>query len=365
MSRILYLIPTLEGGGAERQLSMLAVEMVRRGWVVHVGIRRGGVYEKSLRDCGVILYFLGDHKGINLQLLMRINALIKQIKPDVMQTWLPQMDIVGGIAALWNSVPWIMSERSNGFFFHRFKFQSWARCSLARYASGIVANSSNGVAYWREILSTDACIFRVANIVDVAAIRSTVPVSSGPLNSNEDMRMVLVVGRLVSTKALNIIIQGVRLVPVIYDVRVLIIGEGPLREEIELGIREAGLNDRISLYPFRADWWGLLKNASALISMSRFEGHPNVVLETMAAECPLIVSDIPAHREFLNEDLAIIVPQDNAAMLAEAIISIITEPVAARQRAERASIRVAGLTPQLAADAYESVYEEAISGMGK
>jgi len=362
---ILHIIPTLEGGGAERQLSMLAAEQARRGWSVHIGIRRGGVHEESLRDSGVLVHLLGDHKGINPMLLVGVNTLIIQFKPDVVQTWLPQMDIVGGIAALWNSVPWIVSERASRLAYQHLNFQVWVRNHLVRYAKAVVANSLNGAEYWRGILPTSARVFHIANAVDVATIRNSVSVPSGSSNSNDGMKDILVVGRLIPAKALDTVIQAVRLVPVKHDIRILIIGEGPLREEIEVSIREAGLNDRISLLPYRAEWWGLLKNASALVSMSRFEGHPNVVLETMAAGCPLIVSDIPAHREFLDEDSAIMVTLDNSDMLAEAITSLLSDPVSARQRAERASICVAGLTIQSAADAYEIVYEKVISGRGK
>jgi glycosyltransferase involved in cell wall biosynthesis len=365
MFTILHLIPTLEGGGTERQLSMLAAEQAKRGWCVNVGIRRGGVYEKSLRDSGVMVYLLGDHKGINPKLLVRISALVKHCKPDIIQTWLPQMDIVGGIVALWNSVPWIASERANGFYFQDFKFQFWVRRYLVSFASGVVANSANGAAYWREMLPAGVLVFQVANAVDVANIRNAVSVSSKASNSNDGLRDILVVGRLSPEKSFGTIIQAVYLVPEKHDIRVSIVGDGPLREVIEVSIREAGLNERISVYPFRPDWWGLLNNASALVSMSRFEGHPNVLLETMAAGCPLIVSDIPAHREFLDEKSAIMVAQDNPAMLAEAIISILSDPVSARQRAERASISVAGSTIQLTADAYEIIYEKVISGRAK
>jgi glycosyltransferase involved in cell wall biosynthesis len=361
MFKLLHLIPTLEGGGAERQLSMLAAEQSRRGWCVHLGIRRSGVHEKLLRDSGVVVHLLGDHKGPNPKLLLRCNALVKQIKPDVVQTWLPQMNLAGGISAMLNSVPWIVSERSDGFTNHNFKLETWFQLRLIQHASAVVANSPGGVAYWREMLGSDACIFQVANAIDVAAIRSAVPESLGHSNSNNGLRYILVVGRLIHSKALNTIIQAVRLVPVIHKFRLLIIGEGQLREEIEVSVREAGLNDRISLMSFREDWWKLLKNASALVSMSRFEGHPNVVLEAMAAGCPVIVSEIPAHRNILDEKSGIMVTKDNPTMLAEAVISILSDPVSARQRAERAFISVNGLTIQLAADSYEIVYGKVIS----
>jgi glycosyltransferase involved in cell wall biosynthesis len=298
-------------------------------------------------------------------LLVSIDALIKKIKPDIVQTWLPQMDIVGGIAALWNSVPWIVSERTSEFSYQSFKLSTWARYSLARYAGAIVANSSGGVAYWRRKRSTDSLTFQIENAVDVAAIRDVASASGAYSNLNDNVKEILVVGRLTPTKALEIVIQAVRLVPDRHAIHVSIIGQGPLREEIKTSICKAGLDNRITLLPYRPDWWGLLKSASVLVSVSRVEGQPNVVLETMAAGCPLIVSDIPAHREFLDENSAILVPFDNPVALAEAIISLLTDPVSARQRAERASTYVAGLTIQLAADAYESVYKKVKGGAGK
>lgn len=363
MSNILHLIPTLEGGGAERQLSMLAAEQSKRGWSVHVGVRRGGVYEATLRGSGVVVHFLGDHRGINPLLFARINTLIKQIKPDVVHTWLPQMDVVGGIAALWNSVPWILSERTSQLAFKPFGLLTGIRQLLARYSNAVIANSAGGAAYWLGKLGQAASITRIGNAIDIDAIRR---VSSGMEEPDKYSKpQLLVVGRLAPEKAVEIVVQAVRLVPADNDFHVSIIGDGPLRQEIEAMIKVAGLDGRISLIAFRPDWWGLLKGARALVSMSRYEGHPNVLLETMAAECPLIVSDIPAHREFLDEKSAILVPTDNPVVLAEAIISVLSDPVAARQRAQCASGIVGNMTIQAAADAYERVYQKALSGMPK
>lgn len=361
MFRILHIIPTLEGGGAERQLTMLAVEQSRRGWCVHVGIRRGGVHEKYLRNSDVVVHWLGEHRGTNPLLLVSINSLIKKIKPDVVQTWMPQMDIVGGIAALWNSVPWVVSERASRLAYLHMRLPFWFRCRVVRHASAVVANSSNGVAYWQEILPSDAHVFLVANAVDVEVIRNAASVSWA--GSNDGRRTILVVGRMSPEKGVDTVIQAVRLIPVNHNIHVLIIGEGPLHKELEVAIENDGLADRISLLSYRADWWGLLKNASALVSMSRFEGCPNVVLEAMAAGCPLIVSDIPAHREFLDEMTAMLVPPDDLDALAEAIVSLLTDSLSAGERAERASVYMDGLTIKLAADSYESIYKNAITGV--
>ncbi len=359
---VLHLIPTLEGGGAERQLSLVSKEYARRGGGVHIGCRRGGVYEESLCNSEVEVHLLGDHRGVRPALVASVNALVKKIEPDLIHTWLPQMDLVGGGVALWNSIPWIVSERTSELAYLNMKIVAWVRCRLARHANAVIANSSNGVAYWNKKLVANTSIFQVANAVDVDAIRSaqSVPIESSDLNNTE--KNILVVGRLSPEKALEVIIQAVRLVPVEYQINVLIIGEGPLQENIKLRIKEADLENRISLLPYTPSWWSMLKSASALISMSRFEGQPNVVLETMAAGCPLIVSDIPAHREFLDKDSAILVALDNPDSLVDAIISLLANPEAARQRAEYAVKKVEKLSIRAMADAYESIYEKAVIG---
>lgn len=360
MIKILHLIATLEGGGAERQLSMLAAEQSGRGWCVHVGIRRGGSYEESLRASGTAIHRLGDQDRVTLGLLTRINFLIKIIKPDIIQTWLPQMDIVGGIASLWNSVPWIVSERSSELAYPWFSLRGWVRFCFVRNASAVVANSSGGVAYWRDKLNDDAVIFRVSNAVDVTAIRTAVP---GRYSTSKDnSKKILCVGRYTPVKAFEIIVQAVRYVPDSHSIHVTIMGEGPLREELAASIKTYGLENRIALIPYQLDWWGLLKSASMLVSMSRYEGQPNVVLEAMAMGCPLIVSDISAHRELLNASSAIMVPQENSLALAEAIVSVLADPVSADQRSQHAMAIVDGLTIQTAADAYELIYKKVING---
>ncbi len=56
-----------------------------------------------------------------------------------------------------------------------------------------------------------------------------------------------------------------------------------------------------------ASVWALMKKASVFVSLSAYEGCPNTVMEAMACGCPIIVSDIPEHREILDEQSALFV----------------------------------------------------------
>jgi glycosyltransferase involved in cell wall biosynthesis len=360
MPKILHLIPTLEGGGAERQLTMLAAEQARRGWSVHIALRRGGMYEERMGNSGVVIHPLGDIKSIHPVLIARVNALARNIKPTILHTWLPQMDIVGGLVSLYRSIPWVLSERSSKEAYQDTRVLAWMRCRLARYAKAVVANSEEGTEYWKGRHFAAVSLATINNAVDVAAVRGA---ASMPCQvSGDSGTTVLCVGRFEQYKAPDIFLQAVKHVSQQYNVRGLLIGDGPLLQDVRAGITALDLGKRVRIMQYQANWWGLLKTATALVSPSRFEGQPNVVLEAMAAGCPLIVSDIPAHRTILDERSALIVPKDNPVALAGAIESLLSDPEAARQRAECASKRVAGFTIQAAADAYEGVYTRVLTG---
>src|SRR3954462_14593517 len=108
---VLHLIPTLEGGGAERQLAMLAVEQVRQGLNVHVGFRRAGVHASALRAGGVKLHELGEFRRLPLRFMWNLHRLVGSVKPGVIQTWLPSMDVLGGLLAAGHRRRWLISER--------------------------------------------------------------------------------------------------------------------------------------------------------------------------------------------------------------------------------------------------------------
>lgn len=360
MTTILHLTPVLEGGGAERQLCLLACELARRGVSVHIGCRKGGIYEQRLRVSDVSVHILGNHRSVSPFLFFKIANLVRKLHPDVIQTWLPQMDVVGGLVALSKSNPWILSERSSEMAYSGPGIVTWIRSILARCCSAIVTNSAGGEAYWRRQLGNAAHIVTIQNAVDACLIRDE-GFAARP-NPTGAKRRLIAVGRLHAEKSLHSIIDAARLVPRNFAFHISIIGDGPLLPELRARISDAGVGDRCSLSPFRTDWWDLLPRTCALISTSRWEGRSNVILEAVAGGCPLIVTDIPANREILDEESAIFVPPEDSAALASAIVSIMSNENLARARAVRAFDTLAdGLRIQPMVTRYESVYRDVIS----
>ena len=333
---------------------MLAVEQANRGWSVHIGRRRGGVHEKLIQGRDIKIHSLGDLKSIHPLLVSRTDKLIKSLRPDIVQTWLPQMDIVGGMTAIWNSVPWVLSERSSDKLYQRTLDLIWVRRRLGRYAKSVISNSIEATQYWRNVLSSDCKATFINNAVDIKSIQSAEPLFCRTSGNSDNT--FLCVGRFEHYKAQDIFLQAISAISRKHQVHAFLIGGGPLLQSLVDSVRTLNLQDRVTIMPYQSHWWGLLKTVTALVSPSRVEGQPNVVLEAMAAGCPLIVSDIAAHRAILDDTSALIVPTNDSILLAEAMTAVIFDKDTARKRVERAHERVSEFTIDACADAHERLY---------
>jgi len=152
--KILHLIASFGSGGAERQLSLLAPAMVEAGLDVHVAYCADGPNLNPLLHSGVQLHKLPSKGNYNPLLALEIYRLIRKLRPDVVQTWLLQMDVFGGIAALLNGVPFITSERASAPAYPA-GWKTRLRVLLGQRATCVIANSNGGLDYWRRYVSEE------------------------------------------------------------------------------------------------------------------------------------------------------------------------------------------------------------------
>lgn len=145
--------------------------------------------------------------------------------------------------------------------------------------------------------------------------------------------------------------------------RLVIVGAGSRESEVEATIAELGLGDQVEMTGLipRDDVFLRCAASDVLVSTSLGEGLPVAVIEAMATGCPVILSDIPPHREVADgEDFIPIVPTGDVAGFAEAIRSFRKLPEAEHQelgRRSRAHVHARFSLPIMHA-AVEAVYCE-------
>ena len=103
----------MAGGGAERQLTYLARELATLGWDVHVALIRRGPNWLRLRESGATIHEVASSGSYDARKLQRLRRVIGAVQPDLIQVWLLQMEVFGGLAAMTTRTPWIFSERAS------------------------------------------------------------------------------------------------------------------------------------------------------------------------------------------------------------------------------------------------------------
>ncbi len=355
--RILHFIPNLSGGGAERQLSYLAPELARMGHEIHVAFSKEGPRRPEL--AGVVLHPLKSRSNYDPYLMWQIMAISLRIQPDIIHTWILQMDILGGLAAKLNQIPWIFREPSSRNLY-LLKFKSRLRTRFCSGAAAVVCNSKAGEEYWKNLLSSRRR-YIIRNALPIHEIDGIAPALPTDLSKLKDP-IVLYAGRLVSdnsgVKNLKAFLESVELVRRKQDALGVLCGEGPQQSELERFGQKLGLEGNIHFTGFlpSTSVWALMKKASVFVSLSVYEGCPNAVMEAMACGCPLVLSDIPAHRELLDETGAVFVDPDDIQQAGEAILQILADPEASKKRAWIAKQKTRGWSIHEMARKWEKVY---------
>ena len=359
--RLLHLIPNLSGGGTERQLSYLTPELVRLGHEVHIAYSKEGPNKPQLP--GVVLHQLSARSNYDPYVLWQLIRLIRSIKPDIIHTWILQMDILGALAAKICGFPCMLREPSSARAYPP-TLKNRLRILAAAGARAVVSNSIGGDEYWQGQLPLSRR-YIVRN--GIPAIKNyTVAAALPPILLESSKPIVLYVGRLTSdvsaTKNLTELLKALALVKKTHDVLGVLCGEGPQQAELENLRRNLDLDSSIHFtgHIESASIWALMKSASVFISLSEFEGCPNTVTEAMACGCPLILSDITAHREILDETCACFVNPTDTQQIADAIVRSLFDRETAIVRAQIAKLKTQKWSINEMARSYEKIYNELV-----
>ncbi|MFZ5917803.1 MAG: glycosyltransferase [Chloroflexota bacterium] len=166
-----------------------------------------------------------------------------------------------------------------------------------------------------------------------------------------------VIGRMTRQKGLPYLVQALHLMNQQRAVHLMVIGTGPLETEIEQQVQALGLGERVHFLGSRNDVMRILPHLDMVVSSSLWEGLPTVLLEAMALHVPVVATDVSGSREIVcTGQTGILVPPQDPARLAEAILWLLDRPAEARAMAHNAHRVAADYTVQNTATRYAELY---------
>lgn len=357
--RVLHLIPNMGGGGAERQLTYIARGQVALGWDVHVAIVREGPNYPHLVSSGATIHRLRAGSNYDPRLLGQVLSLIRSLRPAIVHTRILQMDIIGGLASTLCRTPWVLSERASAPAYDS-GFKNRLRIFLTRYAAAIDANSARGADYW-SVVQPEVSVRIIPGGLPLEEIEAAPVHELRPPQRSPEVPAILFAGRFDAQKNVLNLLRALHLVMRQRDAVAVLCGRGPQEEEARCLVSELGIEDRVRFAGFVPDLWSLMKSADVFVSPAVFEGRPNSVLEAAACHCPLVVSDIAEHREFLDDSAALFVSWNDVDAIAAALIETLNNRAVAWRKAETAFQCVSRFTIPEMLRQLEALYSDVLA----
>jgi glycosyltransferase involved in cell wall biosynthesis len=356
--RILAVIDSLDSsGGAERSLAALSPGLVNEGIGLHVAYLRDRplTVECDLRDSGAEIHSLVGPGG-RVGNIVRIAQLTRQVKPDLVHTTLFEANQTGRAGARLAACRVVTSIVNVAYGPEQTAdpgLRAW-KLSAARRVDAITARLAVRFhAITAHVADTMAVRLRIPrDRVDVV-FRGRNPEELGRRTSarglavrsrfgvDEQQPFVLAVGRHERVKGHDVLMRAVpSLVQRWPGLVVAIAGRhGRATPAIKAIIDNSGLSRQVRLLGPRDDVTDLMSAADVFAFPSRSEGLGGAVLEAMALEAPVVASDLPALREVLPSDGALLVQPEDPTALATAIMNCLANRDAANSRAESARRR--------------------------
>ena len=336
--RVLFCIPTMKGGGAERQLGYLASGLSRMGWNVKVAMLSAGENTQRLIDADVPIKYIRHKNHYDPRIILQLATLMKSFDPHLVHSFVPMMNIYAGFACAIAGVRHVGSERSvAGAHEKRIIHERLRQFVYRRWLTALIANSASGLGYWKSILSDSVPCYEIRNTIPVEEIDAIPPAPLRQYDIDDNQPVVMFVGRLVAAKNLQTLFSTLKSLFAKHPTIVAVIaGEGPERQKWQAWAQENNLSSRIIFLGYVTNVWSYLKRADVFLFPSLFEGQPNAVMEAMACRCPLVVSNIEPHREFLDENCAIFAEPLAVDDFVNGVLNVLDNQAAAEERAKQA-----------------------------
>lgn len=346
---ILFFVSSLNAGGAERVAVTLAKAWAQRGdqvTLVPTWLTKHDAFYPL--DHGVRVVWLADNPGAGLARRLpgpgkwlQMRRVVRQVRPDVVVSFLTNVNVNALIATAGLDVPLVVSERTHPAWSQSAgRLLRLLRRLTYRRAGAVVMQTRAGVPALKARAPGVRNVAVIPNPLPDELLSDVVPDRA----AGDVARKIMAMGRLVPAKQFDVLIDAfASLARRFPEWSLTIWGDGPQRAALTDRIRKLGMEDRIALAGRTSRPWEVLAGADLFVMTSRVEGFPNVLMEAMALGLPCIALDCPSGPAELSREGrdGVLVPLDDAPELEAAMQRLMSDASARQQlgRQARDSVR--------------------------
>jgi glycosyltransferase involved in cell wall biosynthesis len=364
------------GGGAERVAMEIATRLdqerfeslfcASRYWE---GARTDYVQDAERRmDAAGVRYFgLGRRTSTDLHHWFGLRGILRRERVDVLHSHMFGSNAWGTVIGRLARVPVIVAHEHTWSYVGRPLRRLVDREVIGRGSTAFIAVSRDDQRKMIEIEGVDP-----EKILHVPNGTSAPPPPSGAdvraeLGIPPGVPVIGTVSVLRPQKALDVFIRAcAELLRENPDLRVLLAGDGPLRDELTEMVAGLGVQDRLLMLGYRSDAPDVLAALDVAISSSAFEGSPLAVMEYMESARPIVATRVGGVPDLIEDGVhGLLVEPGDAEALAAATRRMLADPEAARRMGEAArERRRREFTVEVMVRRFEALYERLAAGEG-
>jgi glycosyltransferase involved in cell wall biosynthesis len=365
--RVVYVIGALGRGGAEKQLYLLLKYLDRDDVDPSViSLSPDGPWAESIRALGIPVIELRRRRSFEVARLLTLRRLLRERRPDIVQTFLFSDNVYGLLAARWAGVPVLVASRRIDQYGDRRGLLLRLNRVVTGWASAVICNAESSLAHVPPALRAHHVVIR--NGTEIAsAVRSRLDVRR-ELGIPPEALAVGTAGRMVRGKNHQRFVEvAAPIVRARRDVYFVLAGRGPEEAAVRARIAALGIGDRVLLVGERSDVPDLLGALDVFLLTSDREGLSNATMEAMAAGLPCVVTNAGGNRELvLDGETGFVCASNQAAELGQRLGALLADAGLREAFGARGRRRIeTAFSPAIMAAATAALYRTLVEGRSR
>jgi glycosyltransferase involved in cell wall biosynthesis len=344
---ILFLITDLPREGTQRQLFELVKGLDKaRFRPIVISLHAGDAMEEAFREVPEAQLLAIERKGkFDLSCAYKVYRILRQMKVDVVQPFLTPATLYGLLPAILCRTPVKILTERNGPESRSYRpgYRLYLKIEdfLSRFTDWAIANSQAGKDYLVQRGINPSRIKVIYNGInlsrlnpDSAAIQSI----KQRLNLPPGGKVVGILARLFPNKNHKLFLRAAAFISEkIPSTRFAIVGDGPLRTELEELCMNLGIASKVVFFGEQQDVGTYLSAFDIATLTSNTEGCSNSLLEAMALGRPVVTTDVGGNREVvLHGETGFLLPPGNVEELVKAITTLLENQETADSMGQKA-----------------------------